>query len=337
MSVAPLTSSKPSSDLIRASQLPLTLLKSAQPTRSEITHLALSPTSALAVYPTTNFQTTQSWIDTFSLPDLKSLSKSCGSQAVFSPLLTAGDSRDGGLMATLKDWTVQLGGGVEFHHTSTVLLRSIRTGKSTVEIKGARSAPLAFSPCGQYLAACSSPERLSVFSISTGAKLGMVTGHIDEITHAAFMADGSVVTCAKDGVLRVTDWRRGKTLYRLETDSTNPRLLCVPANNNTIITIWGRSVYVWSPSTSNISISSLSALRSVEGWPLAFSADGRYLACRTEDGFDIMDVSSGSLVAETRSESGMVTSAAWSGDGLLLMVGYLEGRVELWRVGGGKS
>lgn len=348
MSSTPLDLASTNSQSHRSSSISLTLLKSIQPTRSEVTHVSLSPSSALAIYPTTN-QTTQSWIDTFSLPDLKALSKTSGSQAVFSPLVTSSPSssplgglgsRDGAVMATLKDWTVQLGGGVEYHHTSTVLLKSVLTGKCSLEIKAARSAPLAFSACGQYLAAGDGPstERLGVFNVSTGAKVGMVTGHIDKITHAAFLSDGSVVTCARDGVLRITDWKRGKTLYRLETDSFNPRMLCIPAVGNTIISIWGRNVYTWHPATSNISISSLSALRSVEGWPLAFSADGRYLACRTEDGFDIMEVASGAVVAEHKDDgNGMVTAAAFSADRGLLFVGYMEGRLELWKVGRGKN
>lgn len=218
-------------------------------------------------------------------------------------------------------------------------MKDIITGKSNGEIKAARAAPLAFSLCGGFLAAGDGPsaERLGVFSVKTGQRVGMVVGHIDRITHAAFVADGSLVTCGKDGVVRVTDWRRGKTLYRLETDSFNPRLLCVPRAGNAIISIWGRNIYIWRPSNSEINISSLSALRSTEGWPLAFSADGRYLACRTEDGFDVMEVSSGAMVAERKGDGKeMVTSAAFSENGGLLLVGYLDGRLELWQVGSGK-
>lgn len=333
----------------RSTSTPLTLKKSIQPTRSEITHLALSASAALAVYPTTN-QTTQSWIDTFSLPGLKSLSKTSGSQAIFSPLVSnngpnspvlrsSSVSGNVDLMATLRDWTVQLGSGVEHHHASTVLLKDIHTGKSSGEIRAARAAPLAFSHCGNFLAAGDGPsvERLGVFNIKTGNRVGMVTGHIDKITHAAFMSDGSLVTCGKDGVVRVTDWRRGRTLSRLETDSFNPRLLCVPTTGQAIISIWGRNIYSWRPQTSEIIISSLSALRNTEGWPLAFSADGRYLACRTEEGFDVMEVTSGALIAERKDEGReMVSSAAFSEDGRELLVGYLDGRLDHWQVGGDK-
>lgn len=74
---------------------------------------------------------------------------------------------------------------------------------------------------------------------------------------------------------------------------------------------------------------SLGAVRATEGWPLCISPDGRYLACRTEDGFDVMEVSSGAVVSSV--ESGvLVTAGAFSPDSSVLLLGRMDGVVEVW-------
>lgn len=334
--------------------------------RAEITHVSLSHTRALAVYAATN-QPSQHWIDTSSIPsapgsmpntDTSSrrnnssssssggvggagLSKTTGSFAVFSPL--------GNLCAALRDWTVQLGGGVEFHHSSTILIRDVTSGKSVLEIKEANGAPFCWSSEGRLIAAGEGrngrPERVGIWDSKTGRRVGRVVSHIDTVTHAAFapasltstssrgtLSSDSLVTLSRDGTLRITDPATSRTISRLEVDSHNPRMLAV--SSRAITSIWGSRVHVWHPAVNDLTSYDLNSTRQVEGWPLCISPDCRYLACRTEDGFDIMELSSGTVLCSETCDT-LVTVGAFSPDSRLLLLGRMDGVLEFWDISEG--
>ncbi|POR37511.1 NADP-dependent alcohol dehydrogenase 6 [Tolypocladium paradoxum] len=301
--------------------------------KTEITSVGISPSSASAFATYAAPQTAQPWIDFFDLSSQRGYTKAAGSHAVFGPP-GAGGSR----VATLRDWTVQLGQGVEYHHGSTVMVRDFATGKTAVELKEATSGPVVWSRDGGALAAGEGRNRLGVWDVRSGARLGRVVGHIDEVTHAAFTPDRSLVTLSRDGTVRLTDSRTARTLSRLEIEgSTNPRALAVSPDGRSVVSLWGTTVHIWLPQTSHLTSYDLRATRRAEGWPLAVSPDGRWMACRTEAGFDVVDVASG-RVAWERDEgedayaSGMVTAAAFSTIGRVLLLGRMNGAVEVWEV-----
>jgi WD40 repeat protein len=167
----------------------------------------------------------------------------------------------------------------------------------------------------------------------TGTRLGRVPGHIDAVTHVAFTPDSHLVTLSRDGTLRVTNPITGKTRYKLEIESssTNPRALAVSPDGNTIVSIWGTTVHVWMPQHGQLTSYGLSSTRPCEGWPLCISPDCRYIASWTEEGFDIMDVASGAVVC-TKDGGPLVTSADFSTDGSMLVLGRISGDVEVWDV-----
>ncbi|KAL7943503.1 hypothetical protein V8C42DRAFT_329234 [Trichoderma barbatum] len=113
--------------------------------------------------------------------------------------------------------------------------------------------------------------------------------------------------------------------------STNPRALAVSPDATTIVSVWGAVVHVWMPQHGGLTSYSLSSTRPCEGWPLSISPDCRYIACWTEDGFDIMDVASGAVVC-TQNGGPLVTSADFSADGSVLVLGRISGDVEVWEI-----
>ncbi|KAF7542525.1 hypothetical protein G7Z17_g11491 [Cylindrodendrum hubeiense] len=288
----------------------------------EITAVGVSPANSAAFAVYTAAQTTQSWIDVFDLTNQRGYSKTSGSYAAFAPQCNR--------LAVVRDWTVQLAGGVDYHHSSTVLLRDGTTGKTVGELKEANGAPVAWSSDGRILAAGEGKERVGVWDVRTGTRIGRVMSHIDAITHAAFMPDNSLVTVSRDGTLRITNPSTAETLRRLEIEnSTNPRTLAVSRDGRRIVSVWGTTVHVWMPHTNDLTSYNLNTVRRNEGWPLCISPDCRYMACRTEDGFDIMEVASGGIVF-ARDEDVAVTAAAFAADGKTLVIGKMDGNVEVW-------
>lgn len=293
-------------------------------TKAEITSVGISPSTSAAFAIYTAVQTIQSWIDVFDTKTQRTYSKTSGSHAIFAP---HGDS-----IATVRDWTVQLQAGVDFHHASTVLLRNFSTGKTAGELKEATGEPVAWSRDGRAIAVGESRNRISVWDVKTGTRIGRVMSHIDFVTHAAFMPDHSLVTLSRDGTLRITNSLTSKTIRRLEIDgSTNPRALAVSQDGQRIASIWGTTVHIWLPRINDVTSYNLNAVRRTEGWPLCISSDCRYMVCRTEDGFDIMDLAAGSVVLE-RSTDEMVTAGAFSEDTKTLILGRTDGVVEVWNV-----
>ncbi|KAG8416352.1 hypothetical protein J3458_006944 [Metarhizium acridum] len=302
--------------------------------KTEITSVGLSPTSsslasAFRVYA--NPSTGQSWVDFFDLFSRKGYTKVTGSHAALAP---AGAAKN--RVATIRNWTVQVGQGVEYPYASTVLVRDFSTGKTIVELNGAVSEPVVWSRDGITVAAGECNGRMGVWDGRTGARVGSVVSHIDKITHAAFTPDHKLVTLSRDGTVRVTDPRTAKTITKLEIEgrgSTNPRLLAVCPNGRTIVSLWGTMVHVWLPQANHLTSYNLNATRTTEGWPLCISPDLRWMANRTENGFDVVDVASGLIAWEDRENDGVasiVTAAAFSADTKVLLLGRMNGTVEAW-------
>ncbi|KAK2680035.1 WD40 repeat [Fusarium oxysporum f. sp. vasinfectum] len=279
--------------------------------KAEIASVGISPSTSAVFAIYTAAQTSQSWIDVFDIKTQSGYSKTSGSRAVFSP--------NGSKLATIRDWTVQFTGGFDFHHSSTVFLRDYVSGKTACELKEAKGEPIAWSRDGRLIAVGEARNRIGVWDVKNGVRVGKVLSHIDAVTHAAFLPDQSLVTISRDGTLRITNTKTCKTIRRLEIDgSTNPRALASGEQTFTS----------GSPSANDLTSYNLNAVRAVEGWPLAISPDCRYMLCRTEDGFDIMDVATGTIMYDEATEE-MVMSGAFDEEAKVLVLGRMDGVVEV--------
>lgn len=299
--------------------------------KAEITSVGLAPSSSSAFAIYTAGQSPQSWIDVFDLSSRRGRCKSAGSRAAFSPGPTTTPR-----LATVRDWVVALPGGVELRHASTVVLRDAETGKAAGEIKEAVAGPIAWSRDGKLLAVAEAGHRMGVWDVRGGKRVGRVLSHVDAVTHAAFLLDHNLATASRDGTLRVTDPSTGKTLRRLEMGyaAGPPQVLNVSPDGTRVVSVWGTTVHVWLPGGGDVVTSySLGLSREREAWPLCVSGDGRWMACRTEEGFDVMDVMTGEVVFERRGEGGgFVSSGAFSEDGRVLVLGGMDGGVDVWDV-----
>ncbi|KAF4950134.1 hypothetical protein FGADI_8403 [Fusarium gaditjirri] len=289
--------------------------------KAEIASVGISPSTSAVFAIYTAAQTSQSWIDVFDIKTQSGYSKTSGSHAVFSP--------NGSKLATIRDWAVQFAGGFDFHHSSTVFLRDYVSGKTACELKEAKGEPIAWSRDGRLIAVGEARNRIGVWDVKNGVRIGKVLSHIDAVTHASFLPDQSLVTISRDGTLRITNTKTCKTIRRLEIDSSNnPRALAVSPDGRRIVSVWGTNVHIWIPSANDLTSYNLNAVRSSEGWPISISPDCRYMLCRTEDGFDIMDVATGTIVYDEATEE-MIMSGAFDENAKVLVLGRMDGVVEV--------
>lgn len=315
--------------VVVAARITLTLRYTRACSRTEITSLSAGPDGfASAVYA--GSQPHLSWIDVFSSSSGAAISKTAGSAAAFPT--SRQQQRQQSRIATVRDWTAQVGSsGTEVRYDSFVLVRDADTGRTVLEIRDAKTGPLAWSKDGSLLAAGEGRDRLGIWDARTGARVGRVLAHIDEITHAAFTPDGDVVTISRDGTVRVTNPSTGRTLSRLVIPSRLPRLLSLSPDGRTITSLWGSDVHAWTPRAEVLATYDMNTKRSREGWPLAVSADGQLYASRTEGGFDVMDLATGHVLVEAEGEE-VYTAASFTLDGDMLLLGRMDGVVEAWEI-----
>ena len=134
----------------------------------------------------------------------------------------------------------------------------------------------------------------------------------------------------------MTDVASGRTLQRIEVGAGRaaaPSLLRVSPDGALVATVWGRDVVLWHLDTGRVRAYSLTVVRpAAEGWPLCISPDCRYLACRTEDGFDVSDLDTGRFRGEFAWSGPTVTAAAFDSTGTRLAVGDFAGNLEMFEV-----
>jgi len=218
-------------------------------------------------------------------------------------------------------------------------LYDLATRKRRTSIaKLSMTRPLAWSPDGAMVAGRRDSDSSKVITTSTGPTgwtlKGVIPGHMAAVTHVAFTPDsGGIVTMAKDGWIRLSSAATGRTAGKVRIQTRyDPTLMVVAADGKSVSTVWGRDVRIWSLETGGIQAYDLDDVRDSEGWPICISPDGKLLVCRTEGGFDISSIATGTFLAEVRGESSFYTSGVFTPDGCGLFLGKWSGVVELFNV-----
>ncbi|KAH6855338.1 WD40-repeat-containing domain protein [Chaetomium sp. MPI-CAGE-AT-0009] len=207
------------------------------------------------------------------------------------------------------------------------------------------AAPVAWSPDGEMLAATSSRDasRIVVLQVPKNKDgyirtVATLMFHSDAVTKVAFLplweSNGrALVSAGKDGFLRVTSVETRKTLQKVEIGARAPAsIMQVSKDGKLVVTVWGRDVVLWFLETGRVHNYNLNAIRVNEGWPLAVSPDCRYLVCRNEEGFDVMDVQTGKFRGEFTWPGETITAAAFNSDGTRLAIGDYTGVLQLFEM-----
>ncbi|KAF4431408.1 ribosome assembly 4 [Fusarium acutatum] len=190
-----------------------------------------------------------------------------------------------------------------------VYLGDYINGRKIAVCKWPGGKPLAFSQDGNWLAVGSTRGRVGLMDCSANVNKASVVipCHMDEVTHAVFTPDSKLlITQSRDGTIRITNVETRASIAKLETDTwKKPVFLGTSPDGEVIVSLWGDTVFHWNHGTAALESYNLSGRRTREGWPIAVSADCRFLCCRTDDGVD----------------SGFVTAASFSWDGKYLILG----------------
>ncbi|SCO81653.1 uncharacterized protein FRV6_05866 [Fusarium oxysporum] len=206
-----------------------------------------------------------------------------------------------------------------------VYLGDYINGRKIPVCKWPGGKPLAFSQDGNWLAVGSTKGRVGLMDCSANVNKASVVipCHMDEVTHAVFTPDSKLlITQSRDGTIRITNVETRASIAKLETDTwKKPVFLGTSPDGEVIVSLWGDTVFHWNHGTAALESYNLSGRRTREGWPIAVSADCRFLCCRTDDGVDVSDMYSGRVLYTIKFQSGFVTAASFSWDGKYLILG----------------
>jgi WD40 repeat protein len=227
---------------------------------------------------------------------------------------------------------------------------------------------LAFSPDSRTLASAASESVIRLWDVATGKPRLPTAGHGERVTSVACSPDGrTLATVGWDDTVRLWDATTGKQLQALATVGPKERArrerpaslllagqVVFAPDGKTVAAVRGdETVILWRTATGE-------EVRRMEGRCVAFSPDGKWLACggRGRDGvatgcgvIRLCDPKTGAEVRELTGHLTEIHSLSFSADGAtLISCGYvLEGPstgepgeretrfVRLWDVDSGKE
>jgi WD40 repeat protein len=214
----------------------------------------------------------------------------------------------------------------------TVRVWDALTGQEAFTLKGHESIVFgaAFSPDGRRLASASGDRTIKVWDAQTGQELRTLKGHTNLVSSVAFSPDGRrLASASADGSVKVWDAHAGpheRTLKGNFNVSFSADGRCMASS------IQGRTVRVWDPLTGQLSLTLEKA-----GSYVAFSPDGRRLACGSHEGrldqpgeITVWDALTRQLALTLRGQIGPVYAVAFSPDGRRLASASSDNTLKVW-------
>lgn len=192
---------------------------------------------------------------------------------------------------------------------------------------------VAFSRDGKTLAAVADGAPIHLFDTATGKSALALPGHQERLTAATYLPDGNrIVTAAWDGTVRLWDAKAGKEIRRFETnpDKASDHILnvatlgqvAVSADGKLVAAVRGDEVaLVWD-------VASGKEVYRFAGYCIAFSPDGRWIACGGRGNKDpelnrgilrLIDRGTGKVVREMRGHLTVIGSVAFTPDSKMLL------------------
>jgi RNA polymerase sigma factor (sigma-70 family) len=191
----------------------------------------------------------------------------------------------------------------EAARSGTVTLWETATGKEIrhFEAHAGVAWSVAFSPDGQRLVTGGQDRVVGLWDAATGSELFKMTEHQGEVEGVAWSPDGrSVASAGRDGKVRLWNAAKGQLLFTLDEQPN----WAVRQNHHR------------------------------DGKTVAFSPDGRLLACGSWQTTHLWEVATGKERRRFVGHRGEVAALAFAPDGRTLVTGSFDGSAIFWDVTG---
>ena len=221
----------------------------------------------------------------------------------------------------------------------TVRLWDVATGKQIRSFKGHKSRvnSVAFSPDGRTALTGSYDNSARLWDVDSGRQLRAFTGHTNYVLSVAFSPDGrSALTGSEDGTARLWDLASGRLIHSFVGHTKAVSSVDFSPDGRTVLTgSQDKTARLWD-------VTSAQELRSFaevefEISSVAFSPDGRYVVTGAGYFVRLWDAAGGQQIRSFETHPGFVEAVAFSPDGDSLLIGTMEGIVELLDAATGRA
>jgi eukaryotic-like serine/threonine-protein kinase len=203
----------------------------------------------------------------------------------------------------------------------------------TFEAGKAGISSMALSPDGQRIATSSAllDPTVKVWDTQTGKLVFNLKGHGDFASSLAFSRDGkTLASTSRDGTTRIWDMNAGENKRTLKSGFRQCGVVALGPKGDLLATNQDdKTVTIWDLKSGKPTFALPAATESVLS--LAFSFDGKYLACGgsgVRDKLKVWNVQTGQVAFTRQGQN--VFSVAFSPDGQYLASAGMEDKVRVW-------
>jgi WD40 repeat protein/class 3 adenylate cyclase len=204
---------------------------------------------------------------------------------------------------------------------------------------GSGIAAAAFSPDGKLVFTGGGEGAAQLWDANTGKKLHDFIGHTDVLNYgASFSPDGKyLVTGSWDASIRLWNVQTGEQIREFTGDIKLVNSVEFSPDGRYVVSDGNDGVLLWDAQTGD----NIRKFGEIPGYRATFSPDGKYVLTAASGTADrkarLWDTSTGQLIREYESASGVMTSVDFSPDGKYIITGGDVSIVNLWDVQTGQN